>query len=285
MKCELFKTLWGHEGSIEEAAALCVESNFQGIEGPVPENPEGLERFIHTLSDHNLDLIAEVSTATDDGMYVPLPHCSVSNHLDSLRAGIESSLPASPRFINTMAGYDAWGFKEVMEFHSAIPGLESEYEISISIETHRGRSLNNPWRTRDVLLEIPELKITCDFSHFCVVAERLILDEEPDILSICANHAFHTQPRVGYAQGPQVTDPRAPEFSDALESHEKWWDTVWKSQNERGFSTCTLTPEFGPDGYLHTLPFTEEPLANLWELNTWIGQRQRDRFEDIFSAE
>lgn len=282
MKLELFKTLWGHDGTLSEAAQLCVEAGFAGIESPVPASAEERETFVATLAESDLGLIAEISTVTEEGFYVPLPHRSPREHLDSLRSGIEVSLPAQPRFINTMAGYDGWSFPEVMEFHSGVLDLEAEYEIAISVETHRGRSFNNPWRVRDVLLELPELRITCDFSHFCVVAERLVLDEEPEILALCAKHAFHVQPRVGYSQGPQVTDPRAPEFSEALLAHERWWDAVWKSQIERGFSVTTMTPEFGPDGYLHTLPFTGEPLADLWEINQWIGHRQRDRFHQRY---
>ena len=36
-----------------------------------------------------------------------------------------------------------------------------------------------------------------------------------------------------------------------------------------------MTPEFGPDGYLHTLPFTNAPVADLWEINTWMGHEER----------
>ena len=39
-----------------------------------------------------------------------------------------------------------------------------------------------------------------------------------------------------------------------------------------------MTPEFGPDGYLHCLPFTGAPVANLGQINTWIAERQRKRF-------
>jgi hypothetical protein len=38
----------------------------------------------------------------------------------------------------------------------------------------------------------------------------------------------------------------------------------------RGQETFTITPEFGTDGYLHRLPFTRQPVADLWEVNRWI---------------
>ncbi|MDF1737922.1 MAG: sugar phosphate isomerase/epimerase [Verrucomicrobiales bacterium] len=284
MKLELFKTLWGHEGTLTEAITLCHEAGFSGIESPVPPDPGERKGFAAALEADNLGLIAEISTLTPAGLYVPLPHHSPQEHLDSLKEEIENALPACPRFINTMAGYDGWSFTEAMEFYAAVPALESEFDIPVSVETHRGRYFNSPWRVRDVLKEIPDLKITCDFSHFCVVTERLVLEEEPEILSLCASHAYHMHTRVGYSQGPQVTDPRAPESLEALLAHERWWDTIWNSQTERGFEVSTMTPEFGPDGYLHTLPFTEEPLGDLWEINAWIAHRQRDRFSETYST-
>lgn len=279
MELQLFKTLWGHDGPIAAASGLCLESGFRGIEGPVPADAAERESFIATLAGAGLDLIAEVCTATPAGCYVPRPGATPADHLQSLREGIERSLPASPRFINTMAGSDAWTFREKVDFHADIVALEREYGIAISVETHRGRPLNSAWMARDILLEVPDLKLTCDFSHFVVVAERLVMDEHPDILALCADHAFHLQTRVGYAQGPQVPDPRDPWHAADLAAHERWWDEIWNSQVRRGFSVSTLTPEFGPDGYLQCEPFTRKPVADLWDVNRWIALRQRDRFQ------
>ena len=53
----------------------------------------------------------------------------------------------------------------------------------------------------------------------------------------------------------------------------------------RGFSSCrknsfvskrypppSFTPEFGPDGYMPTLPFTDQPVADLLTINTAMAQ-------------
>jgi hypothetical protein len=277
MRLQLFKTLWGHSGTIEEAVALCREAGFDGIEGPVPLDPAERRAFVATLAEAGMPLIAEVCTATTPGLYVPRPGASPGEHLGSLRAGIERSLEAAPLFVNTLAGSDAWSFSEQVDFHAALVEMENEYDLAISVETHRGRPLNSAWATAAILREVPGLKLTCDFSHFVVVAERLVLDEEPAILQLCADHAWHLQTRVGYDQGPQVPDPRAPEYAEALAAHERWWDRVWESQEARGFERSTLTPEFGPDGYLQCEPYSGKPVADLWEINTWIGQRQRER--------
>ncbi|HEY1490438.1 MAG TPA: sugar phosphate isomerase/epimerase, partial [Verrucomicrobiae bacterium] len=130
---------------------------------------------------------------------------------------------------------------------------------------------------------LPALKLTCDFSHWCVVCERLI-DTEPDIIALCAERAHHVHARVGYDQGAQVPHPAAPEFREALEAHERWWTQIWRSQSERGALFSTMTPEFGPDGYLHCLPFTGAPVADLNQINGWMAGRQRRRFAEWRTA-
>lgn len=282
MKAILFKTLWGHEGTFPEAVALAKEAGFGGIEAAVPLDEDASRQFFTDLEKANLPWIAEVSTCTPPGIFVPEPRKSAHHHLVSLEDGIIRSLPGNPIFINTMGGYDAWDFDQAMVFHSGVLDLEQEHGIAVSVETHRGRYSHNPWLFRDIMVRLPGLKITCDFSHWCVVTERLILDEEPEILRLAAQHAHHIQPRVGYAQGAQVPDPRAPEYLYALEAHERWWDRVWESMAERGFQTVTMTPEFGPDGYLQAAPFTQVPVADLWEVNRWIGHRLRERFGKKF---
>jgi hypothetical protein len=41
----------------------------------------------------------------------------------------------------------------------------------------------------------------------------------------------------------------------------------------------TLTPEFGPDGYLPTLPFTNQPVADLLQINTAMATWLRRELE------
>ena len=222
--------------------------------------------------------IAEVTTCTPPGEYLPIPHQSVEAHLSSLDEGLRRSLPGKPRFITTMAGSDEWDLEEAVRFHAAVLDLEQQHGIAISVETHRGRPTFHPWQTNRLLQNLPDLRLTCDFSHWCVVSERLLLDHEHELLANCAQHVHHIHGRVGYAQGPQVPDPRAPEYAAELTAHERWWDGLLQSMRARGFSAATFTPESGPDGYLHLMPFTQKPVADLWEIHRWLGHRQLERF-------
>ncbi len=275
MKLEIFKPLWGHIGTLEDAVRQAVEADFDGIEGPVPEDPGEREAFGDLLEGSGLGLIAEVTTG---GNYVPDPAASPASHLDDLRCGIERSLPLAPKFVNTQAGLDAWDLGTQVEFHERVMAMEGEYGIVISVETHRSRSTFHPWVTRDLLKAVPELGITCDFSHWCCVAERLVMDDDPELLELMASRCRHVHARVGYDQGPQVPDPRAPEYAQAVERHLAWWKVLRRAGEARGESIMTMTPEFGTDGYLHLEPFTRNPVADLWEVNRWMGERLREWF-------
>ncbi|HSI15419.1 MAG TPA: TIM barrel protein [Chthoniobacter sp.] len=266
----LFKTLWGHTGSIDDAIAAAQKHGFDGIEGQAPSEPD----FRRKLKNAGLEHIAEICTA---GGYVPNRSASVADHLDSFRRQAEAAMENQPRFLTVIAGCDAWPLSASVEFFCAAMEFAGRLGIAVSFETHRSRSMFNPWITRDILQALPAMRITCDFSHWCCVCERLI-DTEADVLALCAERAHHVHARVGYDQGPQVPHPAAPEYQPALEAHERWWRRIWKAQAQRGVAISTMTPEFGPDGYLQCAPFTQTPVADLVEINAWMAQREREQF-------
>ncbi len=84
--------------------------------------------------------------------------------------------------------------------------------------------------------------------------------------------------RVGYCNGPQVPDPSAPEYATELQLHLKWWRHVWEGMRKRTLEYAYVEPEHGPAPYLHTLPHTNVPVANLWTVNSWVGRRVTEEF-------
>jgi hypothetical protein len=276
MKPLFFKTLWGHTGPYRSAAEAAHEAGFDGLEGPLPRDTGRAREFLETLAEFDLDFIAEISTT---GYAVPDPGSSVADHLEAFERILDLSLPAHPRFFSAMAGSDLWSFRESVEFLARAHALAADRGVRCGFETHRSRCFYHPVRTAELLAELPtDLELTIDFSHWCVVTERLVLDELPEVLALCAARVLHIQPRIGYDQGPQVPDPRAPEFEDAINAHLRWWRQLWEGQRRRGFLVTTLTPEFGADGYLHCEPFTQRPVADLWELNRWVADLLRTEF-------
>lgn len=276
MELRLFKTVWGHQGSLQSAAQLASDAGFDGIEAPAIGDASHLQLLESALDAQGLEWIQEICTA---GSYVPRRHATVAEHLEDLERQIKLGLALQPRFINVMGGCDAWPREQSVAFFEAAMELGVKYGVLLSFETHRGRSMYCPWNTVAILEQLPSMRITCDFSHWVVVAERL-MDSEWDAISLAAKHAHHIHSRVGYDQGPQVPHPGAPEYAECLASHQRCWEAIWCEQKTQGYQESTMTPEFGPDGYLHHLPFTNAPIADLWDLNRWIADTERQHFQD-----
>lgn len=268
----LFRSLWTNGSHLEAALEDCRGGAFDGVEGPVPPDPFGRKEFAKRLSQSGAAFVAEIAVG---GGYVPTERRPEAQ-LEDFRRKLEASLECSPLFVTALAGCDAWPAAQSVDFLGRALELARAAGAALGVETHRSRSTFSPWATRALLEQLPELRLTCDFSHWCCVCERLVLDEEPALLALCASRALHVHGRVGYDQGPQVPHPAAPEHRAALEAHERWWSAIWDAQEGRAFTT--LTPEFGPDGYLQAQPFTGAPVADLDSINRWMAGRQRDRF-------
>lgn len=275
MQLKLFKTLWGHAGSVADAAREALDAGFDGLEGQVPADEAGAATLAAALADTSLDFIAEITTA---GSYVPERHATIERHLQDLDAGLRRARPFAPLRVNCIGGCDAWPLADSLRFFREAMPLAAAHGLAVSFETHRGRSLFNPWITRDIVAALPQIELTADFSHWCVVCERLI-DTELDVIEAIAPRVRHVHARIGYDQGPQVPHPAAPEYAGALQAHQGWWERIWRAQRAQGVPVSTMTPEFGPDGYLHCLPFTQAPVADLGSLNRWIAQTERRHFE------
>lgn len=274
MDIRFYKTQWGFTGTWAEFAQAAQEDGYDGLEAPAPFDLAGQQELRATLDNFGFDLIAEICTA---GSYVPDRRASMEDHIDSFRRKLDASLALSPRQLNCMAGCDAWPLSQSVDFFGQLLEFVKPTGLMISFETHRSRTLFNPWVARDLALALPDLYFTCDFSHWCVVCERLI-DTEDDALQIIYPRARHIHGRVGYDQGPQVPHPAAPEYATALAAHQRWWEHCWRAMKNAGVQVTTMTPEFGPDGYLHHLPFTDAPVADLRQINHWVMTTERQHF-------
>lgn len=276
MELQLFKTLWGHGGSLNKAAYQAVDAGFVGLEGNADMPQTRRDELQSVLQTWGLRYIQEIVTA---GGYVPRRQASVEEHIADVVRQFQLGRSLEPQWVTVIGGCDAWQLEQSVRFFGEVQEVAAKMDIACSFETHRSRSLFNPWTTIDILQRLPELQLTCDFSHWVVVMERQ-LDEDWDAVKEVARHARHIHARVGYDQGPQVPDPAAPEYAGALASHQRYWEAIWSAQRDNGNSLTTMTPEFGPDGYLHTMPFTQLPVADLWEINTWMGRTELEHFEN-----
>jgi sugar phosphate isomerase/epimerase len=275
MKLEIFRTLWGYRASKAQALDELLEAGFNGMEARLPLTPAERAEFGAFLRANQVPYIATVFTAYD---VLPEQSATTAEHLIDLEQKLAWSTELAPRFVNVLAGNDRWQLPQQVDFFGQALEVARKHGQTVTFETHRARSLFNPWVTLELIRQLPDLRFTSDISHWVVTCERLLDDPEDD-LSAFVERVHHIQARVGYDQGPQVPHPAAPEYSRELAFHQQHWEAVWKSQQAQGFQVSTMTPEFGADGYLHHLPFTNVPVADLWSLNMWMGQTEREHFQ------
>ena len=263
---QLFQSLWGWDDSLEAALDRAASQGFDGLECNIdhacmePLPPDEVRQLFIARGN---PLILEITTG---GGYTPDLADGPQQHLDQLVRALDRARRMDPLKINLITGSDSWPEPEQHRFLEAVLDLTEAEPCPVMVETHRSRSLFNPWQMPVWLERHPRLRLTADLSHWCCVAERLMT---PDLIPIqvMAERVDHIHARIGHAQGPSVSHPFAPEWADALEAHRRCWqlfvDAVGTSAQP-----VTITPEFGPDGYMPLQPFSAEPVADIAAINS-----------------
>lgn len=273
MELVLVRHLWGITQPWEDVFPRIQASGYTAIEAPIP-TPADQPRFRALLQQYGFAYIPMVFTTGN----------TVAEHIESFRAQVGMSQELHPLMINSHSGRDAWDEGASSRFFEQALALESSLDVPVAHETHRGRILYNPWITSRLIDQFEHLRLCCDLSHWVCVCERL-LESELTIIQQCAQRCIHLHARVGYEEGPQVPDPRAPEYQQHVDAHERWWQLIWDAQAAQGRVISTLTPEYGPPSYLQTLPYSQMPVANLWEICDWQAQRQAARFREHYGTQ
>lgn len=258
---QVYKSLWGMSSSPEESVRRIAGAGYDGVEGAVEEIADR-RRFRALLAEAKLVFIPLIYTEGDD----------VSAHLRSFARLTAMAAEFSPSKIVAHAGRDLWSFDDHLRFFEAALRVEEGIGIPIAHETHRRRPLFSPMNAGKILATFPELKINADLSHWCCVTESM-LEDHAETIRLAVSQTIHIHARVGYENGPQVSDPRAPEWSVHLATFEGWWAEMFRAQ---GDSVVTVTPEYGPPSYMHTIPNTNEPVADLWDVCLWAAARFRE---------
>lgn len=277
MKLDIFRTLWGVQDEVSSYAANLKEAGFIGVEARIPTEDKALRTFGKALKEHHLEYIGILFSGGD---VIPPQSERPAQHLIRIEQLLDRAAELEPRFINMLPGNDRWSLEEQVDFFGQAQDIAKKRGVICSFETHRATSLYSPWVTLDLIRQLPDLKFTMDISHWVLVCERLLNDSMDD-LSGFIDRVHHIQARVGYAQGPQVPHPAAPEYAEELTFYQGIWEAVWKVHLKEGREVTTMTTEFGPDGYLHHLPFTNVPVSDLWALNDWMAKEERRHFDQF----
>ena len=258
MKLIIFRALWGMTGPIEEQIERIAAAGYDGVEGfPAPE-VMSCQEYRRLVNAHGLQLIVGAQVSATEEIEAKLLQLA---EYEPLKIGLHS-------------GRDSMTRDEGRAFFEQALKIEERIGIPVAHETHRGRMFFSPWDTAYYLRAFDTLKVLADYSHWVNVCERLP-DDQVDALTLANQRAIHIHGRVGYEEGPQVPHPSAPEYAPHLAWHEKHWQTIRQLREAEGDEILTVTPEYGPPNYLHTLPHTNVPVADLWQVCVWGMERAR----------
>jgi len=268
---------WGNEASPVDALALSCDWGFEAVEGVMPADARA---FGVAARGVGKEIFAEIATGCDAGSYVPRRDAGPADHLEDFHRKLDHALEAGPMLVTTLAGSDLWDFATSCKFLADLLEVAKSAGTTVFVETHRARPTFHPVQTARLLEELPDLMLTLDVSHWCVVCERLI-PRDMEFMKGIGERSGHLHARVGYNQGPQVPDPRPARFGDEVAAHLECWKRIAGQSRDRGCEHLTITPEFGPDGYLQCHPLSGEPAADLREINRWMGGILRENLIQV----
>lgn len=262
-----------HWGSNDLAPGVFIErvrkAGFDGIEMSLPLDAAQRSDWTARIADAGLQLIAQ--------QWETVFHPGFDAHCAALKQYLDNACAARPLFVNSHTGKDFYTREQNLALIALAADAASAHGVPVLHEIHRSRFSGHPMLLLPYLRELPALELTADLSHWCCACESL-LEDQPQTLAAVIPHVRHIHARVGHAQGPQVSDFRAPEWSGALERHLGWWDRIVEARKAAGAEVMTLTPEFGPAPYTAALPFSGELVSDAWELNVAMLELLRERY-------
>lgn len=262
MNLKLFRAFWGMTEGWAERIAQIAADGYDGAELWVDAAAPAPADLLPLLAEHGLSLIV-ATRVIDAAAFAPT---------------LERLAAYQPLKINIQGGRDSMTPDEGSDFLQAALDAARGVTVPVLHETHRGCLFFTPWTTAAYLRQFPEIRLTADFSHWVNVCERLPADQA-EALALACGRALHIHGRVGYEEGPQVPDPAAPEYAAQLAWHEAQWLKIGEAHRAAGAAELTFTPEYGPPHYLHTLPYTGVPVANLRQVCLWGAERARALFD------
>jgi sugar phosphate isomerase/epimerase len=268
-KLKVMATNWGWTGSIDAFCAAIKKSGYDGLELWWPDNANEQKELFVALEKYNLEIGYLCGGSQKDPVL----------HLNSFKKALKEASTLSarkPLYINCHSGRDFFSYEQNKAFIDLTTEVSKKTNITIAHETHRSRMLFAAHVTQNFIDKNPDLRLTLDISHWCNVHESLLADQ-PEAVEKALARTVHLHARVGHEEGPQVNDPRAPEWSGTFKTHLSWWDTVVKRLTQEN-KTVTILTEFGPPTYLPTLPYTLQPVADQWAINEYMMQFLRKRY-------
>ncbi len=262
------QTDWGFKGSIDEFCAAAKKEGYDGIEVWWPGEENGTQLF-EALKKHKLAV----------GFLCAGNQVNFTEHFALFKANLDAICAnkfQKPIYINCHSGKDYFSYEDNKQIIDYVTTKRKSTGIPIYHETHRGRMMFAATIAKQFVEKNPEIRLTLDISHWCVVHESLLSDQK-ETIDFLLEKVDHIHSRIGHSQGPQVNDPRAPEWGNAVKAHLAWWDTVIARKKKNGERMTVLT-EFGPPDYMPTLPYTRQVVADQWAINVHVMNLLKKRY-------
>lgn len=266
---KVLATNWGFEGSMKQYIEKVKQEGYDGIESWWPMEEKELHEMADLLTKHNLQV----------GFLCGAQDVNYQEHFNFFKRMVDAAATnklLKPLYINCHSGRDYFTFEQNKSFIDHTTKLAQQTGIKICHETHRSRILYSAPAAKNYFEQIPELRITFDVSHWCNVSESL-LNNQPDTMRMALERTDHVHARIGHPEGPQVNDPRAPEWKEAVDAHLAWWDKIAELKRKKN-ETMTVLTEFGPPDYMPTQPYSRKPLADQWAINVYMKDLVRERY-------
>jgi sugar phosphate isomerase/epimerase len=266
---KIFATNWGFAGSVDEFCAKAKSEGYDGIEIWWNTSKNGQDELFSALKKYQLAVGFLVGGSENEAV----------KHFETFKKNLlEATVQTiqKPTYINCHSGKDFFTYEENKAFIDLTTEISEKSGVPIYHETHRGRMLFAAHIAKNFIDKNPDLRLTLDISHWCNVHESL-LENQSQAVQAALERTGHIHTRIGHEEGPQVNDPRAPEWKNAVKAHLNWWDKVVEIKMKAG-QPLTMLTEFGPPNYLQTLPYTNLPVANQWEINVYMMKLMRERY-------
>ncbi|WP_411273103.1 sugar phosphate isomerase/epimerase [Daejeonella sp.] len=261
MNIKILSPLWGHE-NLEYGVFLDKVKNagYDGFDTWIPEDKKEKKLLFDYLQKHEMYIVAHQHQANGKNF---------TEFKKSFLGYLNICAEADPILINSHTGRDYFTLDQNLQLIDIAQEFSDKSGVVVVHETHRGRVGYSPQMIEEIFKLRESFSITADFSHWVCVTESM-LENFTSTLTEAIKRSRHIHLRIGFEQGPQVADPRAPEWKYALDNFLVWWDRIVEQNYVSKTEILPVTTEFGPKPYMPAIPFTKVPVADQFTINCYM---------------
>jgi len=272
MEIKMLSPLWGHENlPLKVFLNKVKDAGYDGVDTWIPEKRNDKKILFDFLASHQLEIVTH-------------QHRAEGNRFKDFRSSFIKNLhecaEPQPLLINSHTGRDYFSYDQNLALIDDAFEFTEKTGVQVVHETHRGRLGYSPQMMRHFFKSRPAIKITADLSHWVCVTESM-LENFGEEVDEAISRSLYIHARVGFEQGPQVSDPRAPEWRYALDRFLGWWDRIVQYNAAQGVRKMPISTEFGPAPYMPRVPNSKFPIVNLFEVNNYMRELLSARYHSI----